>query len=77
MVWSIKLLPVQDIPDDREKYQRSNFNSRRRLNHRNYKNLPYIFVYDDHFRHLHTILFEGSDVRKLKPVGIPSEAFAE
>lgn len=32
-----------------------------------YKGLPYIFIYDDRFAHLHTIRFEGKDVRDFEP----------
>ncbi|MXX96701.1 MAG: hypothetical protein F4065_02075 [Rhodothermaceae bacterium] len=40
-----------------------------------YKGLPYIFVYDDQFRHLRTIRFEGSDVRDFEPIaGAPPAA---
>ena len=38
-----------------------------------YKGLPYIFVYDDQFRHLKTIRFEGKRVRDFNPaVGPPA-----
>ncbi len=33
-----------------------------------YEGLPYIFVYDDQFRHLKTIRFEGKRVRDFNPV---------
>lgn len=36
-----------------------------------YMGLPYIFIYDDQFRHLRTIGFEGEDVRNFEHVGIP------
>ncbi len=36
-----------------------------------YMGLPYIFIYDDQFRHLRTIRFEGEDVRNFEPIGIP------
>ena len=36
-----------------------------------YKGFPYIFFYDDQFRHLQTIRFEGKDVRNFKSVGLP------
>ena len=38
-----------------------------------YKGLPYIFVYDDHFRHLKTIRFEGKRVRNFNPVFAPPD----
>ena len=42
-----------------------------------YCGLPYIFVYDDQFRHLRTIRFEGSEVRNFNPIvgppgGVPA-----
>ena len=39
-----------------------------------YCGLPYIFIYDDQFRHLQTIRFEGENVRNFEPVGIPGGA---
>lgn len=38
-----------------------------------YKGLPYIFVYDDQFRHLRTIRFEGKDVQDFQPSGFPGQ----
>ena len=37
-----------------------------------YSGLPYIFVYDDQFRHLRTIRFEGKEVHDFKPAGFPN-----
>ena len=55
---SRKLLPVLNLPD------------RNRIALA-YRGLPYIFIYDDQFRHLRTIRFEGEDVRNFEPVGFP------
>ena len=38
-----------------------------------YKGLPYIFVYDDQFRHLRTIRFEGKEVQNFQPSGFPGQ----
>ena len=38
-----------------------------------YKGLPYIFVYDDQFRHLRTIRFEGRRVRNFNPIVGPPD----
>ncbi|MCY3629495.1 MAG: hypothetical protein OXI05_10945 [Bacteroidota bacterium] len=38
-----------------------------------YSGLPYIFVYDDQFRHLRTIRFEGKDVRNFNPIVGPPD----
>ena len=38
-----------------------------------YRGLPYIFVYDDQFRHLQTIRFEGKQVRDFQPSGFPGQ----
>lgn len=70
---SKQLLPVLELPD------RSGENSYNVAisPHGNriavgYRGLPYIFIYDDHFVHLHTIRFEGKDVRDFEPtVGAP------
>ena len=42
-----------------------------------YKGLPYIFVYDDQFRHLRTIRFEGKQVQNFQPSGFPGAAGIE
>ena len=42
-----------------------------------YKGLPYIFVYDDQFRHLQTIRFEGKQVQNFQPSGFPGAAGIE
>ena len=39
-----------------------------------YLGLPYIFVYDDQFRHLRTIRFEGKQVQNFQPSGFPGAA---
>ncbi|MCY3629342.1 MAG: 6-bladed beta-propeller [Bacteroidetes bacterium] len=38
-----------------------------------YMRLPYIFIYDDQFRHLQTIRFEGEQIRDFHPSGFPDE----
>ena len=38
-----------------------------------YSGLPYIFVYDDQFRHLRTIRFEGKEVQDFQPSGFPGQ----
>lgn len=71
-----KLLPVLDLPD------RSGENSNLVTVSPEgdqiavaYMGLPYIFIYDDQFRHLKTIRFEGRRVRDFNPiVGPPSGA---
>lgn len=67
-----KLLPVLDLPDrsgeDANIVTISPEGNRIALA---YRGLPYIFVYDDQFRHLRTIRFEGEDVRNFEPVGTP------
>ncbi len=42
-----------------------------------YRGLPYIFVYDDQFRHLRTIRFEGKHVQNFQPSGFPGAAGIE
>lgn len=42
-----------------------------------YGGLPYIFVYDDQFRHLRTIRFEGKQVQNFQPSGFPGAAGIE
>ncbi|MXX96702.1 MAG: hypothetical protein F4065_02080 [Rhodothermaceae bacterium] len=42
-----------------------------------YKGLPYIFVYDDQFRHVRTIRFEGKEVENFQPAGFPGTDIAE
>ena len=42
-----------------------------------YLGLPYIFVYDDQFRHLRTIRFEGKQVQNFQPSGFPGAAGIE
>ncbi len=69
---SIGLLPVLDLPDR----SGENANSMTVSPEGNriamaYSGFPYIFVYDDQFRHLQTIRFEGADVRNFTPVGLP------
>ena len=67
-----KLLPVLNLPDqegeDNHVVAISPEGDRIALA---YMGLPYIFIYDDQFRHLRTIRFEGEDVRNFEPVGIP------
>ena len=70
---SKQLLPVLDLPD------RSGENSynvavspRGNRIAVGYRGLPYVFIYDDQFVHLHTLRFEGKDVRDFEPtVGAP------
>ena len=75
---SVKLLPVLDI-DGRSG---ENGNIVRVSPEGNriavaYIGLPYIFVYDDQFRHLKTIRFEGKHVRDFEPaVGHPDGSLA-
>ena len=42
-----------------------------------YNGLPYIFVYDDQFRHLRTIRFEGTEVQNFQPSGFPGASGVE
>ncbi|MCY3628385.1 MAG: hypothetical protein OXI05_05555 [Bacteroidota bacterium] len=42
-----------------------------------YKGLPYIFVYDDQFRHVRTIRFEGKEVENFQPAGFPGTDIVE
>ena len=69
---SIELLPVLDFPD--RSGENSNLVTVSPGGDRiavAYRGLPYIFVYDDQFRHLRTIRFEGSDVRDFDPFAAP------
>ncbi|MDE2645806.1 MAG: 6-bladed beta-propeller [Bacteroidota bacterium] len=68
----IKLLPVLDIPD--RSGENASFVTASPQGARiavAYLGLPYIFVYDDQFKHLRTIRFEGSDVRNFSPIAVP------
>ena len=70
----IKLLPVLDLPD--RSGENSNIVTVSPEGDRialAYRGLPYIFVYDDQFRHLRTIRFEGEDVRNFNPVVGPPD----
>ena len=42
-----------------------------------YKGLPYVFVYDDQFRHVRTIRFEGKEVENFQPAGFPGADIVE
>ena len=77
-VSSIKLLPRLDLPNqtgenssivtvtpDGDRFALA------------YVGLPYIFIYDDQFRHLRTIRFEGKKVRDFQPSGFPGAAGIE
>ena len=69
---SIKLLPGLDLPN--QTGENSNIvtvTPRGDLTAVAYWGLPYIFVYDERFRHLRTIRFEGEDVRNFSPTGFP------
>ena len=73
-VWiqSIELLPVLDLPD--RSGENGNFVTVSPEGDRiavAYMGLPHIFVYDDQFRHLLTIRFEGDYVRNFEPFGLP------
>jgi len=72
-VQSIKLLPVLDLPGrSGENANEVTVTPGGDLIAVTYKNIPYIFVYDDHFTHVRTIRFEGGDVQTFEPVGLPS-----
>ncbi len=71
---SIKLLPVLNLPD------RSGENVTMLTASPDgnriavaYTGLPYIFVYDNKFKHLRTIRFEGRIVRDFNPIAGPPE----
>ena len=70
---SVKLLPVLDL--DGRSGENGNLLTVSPGGDRTavaYAGLPYIFVYDDQFRHLKTIRFEGKRVRDFEPaVGPP------
>ncbi len=76
-VWneSGKFLPVLDMPDlgGENSYVASISPDGNRIAI-GYHWLPYIFIYDNKFRHLQTIRFEGEDVRNFEAIGIPGEA---
>ena len=75
---SIKLLPRLDLPN--QSGENGNVvtvtpdGGRTALA---YGGLPYIFVYDDQFRHLRTIRFEGKQVQNFQPSGFPGAAGIE
>ncbi len=74
-IQSGELLPVLDLPD--RSGEDANFATISPDGNRialAYKGLPYIFIYDNQFRHLRTIRFEGENVRDFEPVGIPGGA---
>ncbi|MCY3487715.1 MAG: hypothetical protein OXH34_04675, partial [Bacteroidetes bacterium] len=66
---SVELLPVLDLPDrsGENGYLVTVSPEGDRIAVA-YGALPYIFVYDDQFRHLRTIRFEGRDVRNFEPI---------
>ena len=70
-----KLIPVLDMPDlgGANSYIASISPDGNRIAV-GYHWLPYIFIYDNKFRHLQTIRFEGEDVRNFEAIGIPGEA---
>ena len=72
---SSKLIPVLDMPDlgGENSYVASISPDGNRIAI-GYHWLPYIFIYDNKFRHLQTIRFEGEDVRNFEAIGIPGEA---
>ncbi|MCY3629522.1 MAG: hypothetical protein OXG94_05850 [Bacteroidetes bacterium] len=72
---SIKLLPVLNLSDrSGENFHEVTVSPEGDRIAVAYSGLPYIFIYDDEFRHLHTIRFAGSGVRNFKPVGSPNGA---
>ncbi len=72
---SIELLPVLDLPDrSGEIFHEVTVSPGGDRTAVAYSGLPYIFVYDDQFRHLRTIRFEGSDVRNHNPFAGPPAA---
>ncbi|MXW31494.1 MAG: hypothetical protein F4100_05545 [Rhodothermaceae bacterium] len=72
---AIELLPVLNLPDrSGENFHEVTVSPEGDRIAVAYSGLPYIFIYDDEFRHLRTIRFEGSGVRDFKPVGLPSGA---
>ncbi len=74
-VQSGKLLPVLDLPDRTgEEAHLITISPDGNRVAVVYCGLPYIFIYDDQFRHLRTIRFEGENVRNFEPVGIPGGA---
>lgn len=70
---SIKLLPHLDIPNQTGENGNtitvSPGGDRIALA---YAGLPYIFIYDNQFRHLRTIRFEGKQVHDFQPSGFPA-----
>ena len=71
---SIELLPTLDLPN--ESGENGNVVTVTPDGDRiamSYVGLPYIFIYDDQFRHLQTIRFEGKQVQNYLPSGIPDE----
>ena len=71
---SVKLLPVLDLDGrGRENGNLVTVSPRGDRTAVAYLGLPYIFVYDDQFRHLKTIRFEGKRVRDFEPaIGPPA-----
>ena len=70
----IELLPTLDLPN--ESGENGNVVTVTPDGDRiamSYVGLPYIFIYDDQFRHLQTIRFEGKQVQNYLPSGIPDE----
>ncbi len=73
-VQSIVLLPVLDLPGQSgENHNLVTVSPEGERTAVAYGGLPYIFVYDDQFRHLRTIRFEGRDVRNFKPIVGPPD----
>ncbi|MCY3628849.1 MAG: hypothetical protein F4069_10410 [Rhodothermaceae bacterium] len=71
---SIELLPVLALPDrSGENFNEVTVSPEGDRIAMAYTGLPYIFVYDDQFRHLRTIRFEGRDVRNFNPVVSPPD----
>ena len=67
-VSGIELLPVLDLPNQSgENGNEVTVSPGGDRTAMAYRGLPYIFVYDDQFRHQRTIRFEGSDVRNHNP----------
>ncbi len=71
---SIKLLPVLDLPNQSgENGNLVTVPPEGDLIAVAYMGFPYIFIYDDQFRHLRTIRFEGRQVHKFNPVAAPPD----
>ena len=71
---SVKMLPVLDLHDrSGENTNLLTVSPRGDQIAVAYSGLPYIFIYDDQFRHLKTIRFEGRRVRNFNPIVAPPD----